>query len=166
MNRNYLKEFLNRTGHGILQYIKAIVLSSIINFVVLLFGLKYANVPYYGLIAFAIAIVDLLPVIGSGIVLIPWAIIVLVQGNGNLAAILIVLYIITFILSQVLEPLILGKSIGLKPLYTLGITVISMIVLTPGVGAVVGALISIVVAVAIDMRKGEFFTKGEYEELK
>ena len=166
MNRNYLKEFLNRTGHGILQYIKAIVLSSIINFVVLLFGLKYANVPYYGLIAFAIAIVDLLPVIGSGIVLIPWAIIVLVQGNGNLAAILIVLYIITFILSQVLEPLILGKSIGLKPLYTLGITVISMIVLTPGVGAVVGALISIVVAVAIDMRKGEFFTKGEDEELK
>ncbi len=166
MNRNYLKEFLNRTGYGILQYIKAIVLSSIINFVVLLFGLKYANVPYYGLIAFAIAIVDLLPVIGSGIVLIPWAIIVLVQGNGNLAAILIVLYIITFILSQVLEPLILGKSIGLKPLYTLGITVISMIVLTPGVGAVVGALISIVVAVAIDMRKGEFFTKGEDEELK
>ncbi|WP_300409069.1 AI-2E family transporter [Lagierella sp.] len=157
MNSNLIKEFLNRTGHGVVQYLKAIVLSSLINFIVLIFGLKYANIPYYGLIAFAIAIVDLLPVLGSGLVLIPWAIIVLVQGNGKLSAILIVLYIITFILSQILEPLILGKSIGLKPIYTLGITVISMVVLTPGVGAVVGALISIVVAVIIDMRRGEVF---------
>lgn len=157
MDRNFLKEFIGRTGVGIVKYIKAIVISSLINFIVLLFGLKYANVSYYGLIAFAIAVVDVLPVLGAGIVLIPWAIIVLIQGNTSLAITLIVLYVITFVLEQILQPIILGKSIGLKPLYTLGITLVCMFVLTPGVGAIVGALVSIMVAVFIDMKNGNLF---------
>lgn len=161
MDRNFLREFIGRTGVGIVKYIKAIVIASLINFIVLLFGLKYANVSYYGLIAFAIAVVDVLPVLGAGIVLIPWAIIVLIQGNTHLAVTLIVLYLITFVLTQILQPLILGKSIGLKPLYTLGITLVCMFVLTPGVGAIVGALVSIMVAVFIDMKNGNIFSEDK-----
>lgn len=157
---DYLKEFLNRTGYGLLQFIKAMVITSIINFVVVLIGLRFAEVPYFGLLAFAIAIVDLLPVIGSGIVLIPWAIISLISGRTQLAIILVVIYVITFIIKQVLEPIILGKSIGLKPLYTLGITIVSMIVLTPAVGAIVGAIISIMLSVYLSMKNNDFIKEN------
>ncbi|MDO5018580.1 MAG: AI-2E family transporter [Lagierella massiliensis] len=153
MNIDFLREFVKRTGVGFVKYLKAIVITSLINFVILLLGLRYIGVPYYGLIAFVIAVVDLMPILGSGIVLIPWSLVVLVQGNGKFALSLIVIYLITLILNQVLEPLILGKSIGLKPLYTLGITVIFMVILTPGVGAIVGALVSIMLSVYLDMKK-------------
>ena len=153
MNSDFFNDLIKRTGYGLKQFLKAMLISSIINFIVLLIGLRIANVPNYGLVALGIAVADLLPVIGAGIILIPWAIIALVSGNGTLAATLIVIYIITFILKQILEPIILGKSIGLKPLYTLGITVVSMIVLTPGIGAIVGAIISIVLGAYLDIKE-------------
>lgn len=153
MNSDFFNDLIKRTGYGLKQFLKAMVISSIINFIVLLIGLRIANVPNYGLVALGIAVADLLPVIGAGIILIPWAIIALLSGNGTLAATLIVIYIITFILKQILEPIILGKSIGLKPLYTLGITVVSMMVLTPGIGAIVGAIISIVLGAYLDIKE-------------
>lgn len=152
MNIEFFKELFKRTGYGMVQLIKGIVLSSVINFVIIAIGLKIANVPYYGLIAFAIAIADLLPVLGAGIVLIPWAIISLVTGEVSQAITLVILYVITFFVKQIIEPIILGKSIGLKPLYTLGITAISMIILSPAVGAIVGAIISVVVAAFLNLR--------------
>ena len=118
------KEFLKRAGYGVGQFIKATLISSLANFFVILIGLKMAEIPYYGLLAFVIAIVDLLPFVGAGLVMIPWAIITLIQGNLNLAASLVLIYIVTFVLKQILEPLILGKSIGLKPVYTLVITLV------------------------------------------
>ncbi len=157
MNMELFKEFLRRAGYGVGQFIKATLISSLVSFIVILIGLKMANVPYYGLLAFVIGIVDVLPFIGAGFVLLPWAIITLIQGNINLAASLVIIYIITFVLKQILEPLILGKSIGLKPLYTLGITILSMVALGPAVGAIVGAMVSILIAVYIDMKRSGLF---------
>ena len=152
-----LKEFLRKTGIGLKEFLKASIISAAISFIVLLIGLKIGNVPYYGLVAIFIAIVDLLPVLGSGIILIPWSIIIYFMGNAHLALILILVFIVTFLIKQLLLPLLLGKSIGLKPLYTIIITLISMIVLTPAIGAIVGSVISIIIAVIIDMKKsGEF----------
>lgn len=148
-----LKEFLKKTGIGLKEFLKASVISSFISFLVLIIGLKMANVSYYGLIALAIAIVDLLPLLGSGIILIPWAIISYANSNSNLALILILVFIITFLIDQLLIPLLLGKSIGLNPLYTFIITIVSMIILSPTIGAIVGSIISIILSVILDMRK-------------
>lgn len=152
-----LKEFLRKTGIGVKEFLKASIISAAISFIVLLIGLKIGDVSYYGLAAIFIAIVDVLPVLGSGIILIPWSIISYFMGNPHLALILIIVFVITFLIKQLLLPLLLGKSIGLKPLYTIIITLISMIVLTPAIGAIVGSVISIIIAVIIDMKKsGEF----------
>lgn len=152
-----LKEFLRKTGIGLKEFLKASIISAAISFIVMLIGLKIGDVPYYGLVAIFIAIVDLLPVLGSGIILIPWSVITYFMDNAHLALILILVFIVTFLIKQLLLPLLLGKSIGLKPLYTIIITLISMIVLTPAIGAIVGSVISIIIAVIIDMKKsGEF----------
>lgn len=146
------KEFLRKTGIGIRDYIKSSVITSIVSFVILLIGLYLGDVPYFGLIAFLIAVADLLPVIGSGIILIPWAIIAFAQQNTKLAFILIITYVITFLIEQILQPILLGKSVGLKPLYTLLITIASMIIFSPAIGAIIGSIISIVVGVGLDMK--------------
>lgn len=146
------KEFLRKTGIGIREYIKSSLITSAVCFVLLLIGLYLGEVPYFGLIAFIIAAVDMLPVLGSGIILIPWAVISLISSNAKLAFILIIVFVLTFLIEQILQPILLGKSVGLKPLYTLLITVFSMIIFTPALGAIIGSIISIVIAVIIDMK--------------
>ncbi|WP_073997930.1 AI-2E family transporter [Anaerococcus urinomassiliensis] len=146
------KEFLRKTGIGIREYIKSSLITSAVCFVLLLIGLYVGQVPYFGLVAFVIAAVDMLPVLGSGIILIPWAVISLISSNTKLAFILIIVFVLTFLIEQILQPILLGKSVGLKPLYTLLITVFSMIIFTPALGAIIGSIISIVIAVIIDMK--------------
>ena len=62
---------------------------------------------------------DLLPVIGIGFILIPWAVISLFQGNRLLGFGLLLLYLAINLLRSLLEPKLVGKSIGLPPLVTL-----------------------------------------------
>lgn len=150
---NIFKEFLKRTGIGIKEYIKSSIIVSAISFFLLLLALYIGEVPYYGLVAFLIAIVDLLPVLGSGIVLIPWSIISFVSSDRELAFILIITYVLTFLIEQLLTPILLGKSVGLKPVYTLLIIIISMIIFSPALGAIIGAIISIIIGVLVDMKK-------------
>lgn len=81
-----------------------------------MFGL---NVGYPLLIALGIAFADALPILGSGTVMIPWAIISAVQGDLKLAIALIVLYVIISIVRQILEPKMVSKHIGIHPIFTL-----------------------------------------------
>lgn len=69
--------------------------------------------------ALLIAFADALPIVGSGTVLIPWAIICGMEGDINLAIALIVLYIIITIVRQLLEPKIVSNQIGIHPIFTL-----------------------------------------------
>ena len=81
-----------------------------------MFGL---NVRYPLLMALLVAFADALPIIGSGTIIIPWAIISSVQGDINLAIYLIVLYVIITIARQLLEPKVVGSQIGIHPIFTL-----------------------------------------------
>lgn len=110
------------------------------------------TIRYWGLIALIIAIVDMLPLIGSGIVFIPWAIILLVTGKGLSALYLMIIYIITFVARQILEPILVGKSVGLKPIYTLAISIISILLFGP-IGAIVGGIISVIISAYLEMKR-------------
>lgn len=66
-----------------------------------------------------ITLVDILPVLGVGTIIIPWATISLLSGDINKALILLSIYLIVTVVRQILEPRIIGKSIGLNPLITL-----------------------------------------------
>lgn len=86
---------------------------------VLAAGLLVLGVDYALLLAVAIAILDFLPIFGTGTILIPWAVIRLVSGQYAFGAGLLVIYVLTLVLRQIIQPKIVGDTMGLDPLMTL-----------------------------------------------
>lgn len=82
-------------------------------------GLLLLRVDNALLIAFVTAIVDILPILGTGTILIPWGIAMLLLGKYPLGIGLLILYAIITVVRQTLEPRVVGSQIGLYPLVTL-----------------------------------------------
>ena len=90
-----------------------------ITFVELSIGLTLIRIPHGILIAFLIAIFDILPVLGTGGIMIPWTVLSLLQGNLPRALGLLVIYLVITIIRNIIEPKIVGKQLGLHPVVTL-----------------------------------------------
>ena len=99
--------------------IRSYVLIMSITFVELSIGLSIIGIDYAILIALCIAIFDILPMLGTGGVMIPWTVISIVLGNFWLALKLFVLYVIITIVRNIIEPKIVGGQLGLHPIITL-----------------------------------------------
>lgn len=82
-------------------------------------GLFLMKNPYYGLFGVVIGLLDALPFIGTGTVIFPWAAFVLIQGNGKKAALLMGIYLLCYLLRQLMESKMMGKGAGLSPFLTL-----------------------------------------------
>jgi len=82
-------------------------------------GLYLIKNDYAALLGIGIAIMDALPILGSGIVFVPWGIIMLINGKIYMAAILITIYLLCQIAREVLEPKLIGNRIGIRPIFTL-----------------------------------------------
>lgn len=87
--------------------------------VVLAIGLTILGVSYSGLVAFLIAVLDFLPIFGTGTVLLPWALIKLFNGAYGAAVYLLLLYGITQLVRQLIQPKLIGDTMGMDPLMTL-----------------------------------------------
>ncbi len=83
------------------------------------FALILIKNDYAVLLGMGIALMDALPVLGSGIVLVPWAIVMLFNGEIYVAAILITAFLLCQIIREILEPKLIGNKIGIKPIFTL-----------------------------------------------
>ena len=90
-----------------------------ITFVEQAIGLTILGVDYSILIAMAIAVFDIFPVVGSGTIMLPWAVSSLVTGDVKRGVGLLVMYVIITIVRQIIEPRIVGDHVGLHPLLTL-----------------------------------------------
>lgn len=82
-------------------------------------GFEILSVSYSFLLAIGIAFLDFLPVFGTGAVLWPWALLDMLSGNYFRAIGLVVIYLVCQIIKQVLQPKMVGDSIGISPLATL-----------------------------------------------
>ena len=82
-------------------------------------GLLILQVRYSFLLAVLIAILDFLPMFGTGTALIPWAAVELITGEYASGAGLLLLYLLTQAVRQLIQPKIVGDSMGLPPLTTL-----------------------------------------------
>lgn len=100
-------------------YIKSYALLFTLTFIELTIGFALLDIPYGILLAIIISIFDLMPILGTGGILLPWVLILLVVGNFKLAAGIAALYVIITFVRQTLEPKIVGAQIGLHPLATL-----------------------------------------------
>ncbi len=101
------------------RYLRAYLLLLLLTFAQLFLGFILFRVEYALLLALLVALVDLLPILGVGTVLVPWAIVALLQHDLYRGIGLLILYLLVTVLRQFLEPRLLGKSLGLSPLLTL-----------------------------------------------
>lgn len=90
-----------------------------LTFLELFVGLSVLSVNYSFLIAFAVALVDILPVFGAGTVLVPWAVLMLLTGDRVMGVGLLVLWAVISVIRQFAEPRIVGKALGISPVLTL-----------------------------------------------
>ena len=105
-------------------YLKAEATLILISFIISVIGLYLLkiigmDIKYPLLIALAIGFVDALPILGSGTVMVPWAIISALNGDLKLGISIIVLWIIMSVARQFLEPKIVSGKIGIHPIFTL-----------------------------------------------
>ena len=91
----------------------------LITFCVLSVGFLLLRISSPLLIAGLVCLVDALPVLGTGTVLLPWSLVCLLSGDGGRALGLLGLYAVAALLRSILEPKIVGKHLGLDPLATL-----------------------------------------------
>jgi len=115
-NLSEIKEIF-RTA--VLRYLMATLKLMAITFAILTAGLLVLRVQNAVLIAVGIAVLDALPVFGTGTILIPWAVIEIIRGNFSMALGLIILYAIILITRNILEPKIVGDNLGLNPIVAL-----------------------------------------------
>lgn len=109
------KLFRESVGKVILGYLKILL----ITFVELSVGLLLLRVENFLIYAAVIAILDLLPILGTGTVLIPWGVYSILTENYFFGIGVIILYSLIIFIRNVIEPKIIGKQIGLHPLIAL-----------------------------------------------
>ena len=90
-----------------------------VTLVILFLGLVLLRVRYALLWALGIALVDAFPVLGTGTVLLPWALICFLQDDAARAIGLVGIYAVISLTRSILEPKLVGKQLGLDPLVTL-----------------------------------------------
>lgn len=124
-HKNLLSETKKIFSSTILKMCRAYGLIMFITFCENFLGLTILNLigvmnnSYVFVIAIGIAVFDILPVAGSGGILIPWALIALVTGNVGQCVGLLILYAVITVIRQYIEPKIVGDSLGVNPLVTL-----------------------------------------------
>lgn len=136
----------------IFKMIKAYFILSFIAFIEMCIGFAVLGVEHIISIAVFIALLDFLPLIGVGGVLIPWGIYEIIIGQRFLGIGLLVLYIIMYIVRSTLEPRVLGKQIGLSSL----VTVVAMFVgfkIFGFIGFIIAPMIAIVIKQLNDNKK-------------
>lgn len=114
-----IKAARGAVGQIIFSYLKSYAIILGITFVELTLSMLILRVDNFATVALMIAVFDILPVVGTGTILIPWTVIELIRGNYPMAIGLLITYIVVFIVRQIIEPKIVGDHVGLHPLVTL-----------------------------------------------
>lgn len=128
---NTLKSNLSKKTTDVINILKVDVFGAIkgyfksqiklmgVVFVILLIGLFILKTPYFFFFAILISVVDALPVFGSGFFLWPMSLIAFISGDLVLGISYLVIYAVTQLIKQIVQPKLIGDEIGLSPLFTL-----------------------------------------------
>lgn len=117
--REHLTSLKNRFFQSILKYLRAYLILMAVTFFIMLFGFLCLKVKYAVLFAFIVALLDALPLIGVGTVIVPWSIYQLIFADTGLGIGLMVLFVLHQVIRQFIEPRIVGKNLGIHPIVSL-----------------------------------------------
>lgn len=135
-------------------YFKAQFKIMAVVYAILVIGLGILQTPYFLLSALGIAFVDMLPFFGTGTILGPWAIIKILSGDYRMAIALVVLYGVTQLVRQLIQPKLLGDSMGLNPFATLFFMYL---------GFVVAGVLGMILAVPVAMFLINLYKSGVFD---
>lgn len=114
-----LKKTKDELWRSVFEYLRAYGLIFVITFGELLVLFLLLDTSYSFVLALTVAVVDILPVVGTGTVLIPWGAYCLLTGDAAKGLGLLAGYTVITVVRQIIEPRIVGKFIGLHPLAAL-----------------------------------------------
>lgn len=151
--KSIIPERLHKSGgsvlkdlrHALVGFIRAQLTLITITFIIVLTGLMVLQIEYALSIALFVAIIDLLPYLGTGLIFIPWIIYSFVIADYFMAISLSTLYAIVVVQRQMMEPKILGDNVGLEPLTTL-IALFVGFKLFGFIGLIIGPVIMVMLA--------------------
>ena len=140
----FLVQVRRAVSAGFGGYIKAQVILSVGVFFILLGGFLLIRQSYGLLLALALAVLDFIPIIGAGTVMVPWAVVDLITGEFRHALGLMVVWGIVALYRRAAEPRVLGNQTGLSPILSLVSVYVGMKV--AGVwGMILGPVLCLVV---------------------
>lgn len=106
-------------GHSLTGFLKAQLMLMTLTFSQCFIGLSLIGIRYAFLISLVTAVVDILPVLGTGTVLVPWGVVCLFMGKTATGIGLLILYLVIMTIRYIVEPKIVGTQLGLHPLAAL-----------------------------------------------
>lgn len=124
--------------------------------VILFVGMLILKVRFAILVAILVAFLDMLPFLGTGTVLLPWAVFKLLSGDIRYAVGLVILYLVTQLVRRIIEPKLVGDSIGMNPLVTL---------IFMYIGYRMGGVLGMILAVPVGAIVLNFYKAGTFDRV-
>lgn len=138
-------------------YLKAQLKIEVWMYLLLVIGLSVLKVNYSLLIALGIAFLDFLPFFGTGTVMVPWAIIKILSADYQMAIGLLIIWGVGQLARQIIQPKIVGDSIGVPPIPTLFLLFI---------GYKVGGVFGMIIAVPLGLIIFTMYQEGTFDTTK
>lgn len=138
-------------------YLKAQLRIEVWMYLLLVIGLTVLQVNYAVLIAIGIAFMDFLPFFGTGTIMVPWALVKVLSADYKMALGLLIIWGVGQLVRQVIQPKIVGDSVGLPSLPTLILLYI---------GYKLGGVIGMIMAVPIGLITVELYREGAFDTTK
>lgn len=141
----------NSLAKGIGGYFKAQFKIEIGMYILLVIGLSILKVDYSLLIALGIAILDFIPFFGTGTIMVPWAIIEILGTDYTMAVGLLIIWGVGQLIRQIIQPKMVGDSIGVAPIPTIILLYI---------GFKVGGVLAMIFAVPVGLALYTMYQEG------
>lgn len=138
-------------------YLKAQLKIEVWMYLLLVVGFTVLQVDYALLIALGIAVLDFLPFFGTGTVMVPWAILKILSADYEMAIGLLIIWGVGQLARQLIQPKIVGDSIGVPPIPTLFLLF---------VGYRFGGVLGMIVAVPLGLIVYTMYQEGAFETTK
>ncbi len=154
--KKYYKMIVDSFKKAVGGYFKAQFKIMIILVIIMFIGFEILDIPYSLLLAFIIAFLDFLPVFGTGAVFWPWLVVDIVVGDYKQAIFLGILYLVCQLVKQILQPKMVGDSVGINPLAAL---------LYMFVGYRLGGIFGMIIGIPVGMIVVSLYQAGMFDQL-
>ncbi len=153
------KQVLGRLSEAGVAYLKTQGILMFLVGLICTVGFLFVKKEYALLLGIGVAVLDAFPVLGAGIVLVPWAVVCLIKGSYLQVAILALMYLLCVLVREGLEPKLLGNRIGIPPLYTL-MAVYVGVELFGLLGVILGPFGLVIIRAVMDAEKADGNTES------